>query len=139
MAVPDRNHRVRRAVALSFHLGRGSYALRGCIRYSCVYIVRMSPTLSGSSALQCVKLSDVLEIRNGIIFNFYLGLPHIALEPGRLYRKKIGMFFWTSPILDFCRLEIKNLAMISQDPYFLRATKNTQTRNWSVLLDKSNT
>ena len=88
--VPDRNRilvhrvfrahqRVQRATALSFRLGRGSYALRGCIRYSCIrysciYIARMSPTLSGSSALQHVKLGDALEIRNGIIFDFYSGL-----------------------------------------------------------------
>ena len=39
----------------------------------CVYIARISPTLSGSSV---VKLSDVLEIRNKIIFDFYPELPH---------------------------------------------------------------
>ena len=38
----------------------------------------MSPTLSGSLALQCVKLGDVLEIRNRIIFDFYSGLPHVS-------------------------------------------------------------
>ena len=43
------------------------------------YIARMSPTLSGSSALQRVKLGDVIEIRNGIIFDFYSGLPHMHL------------------------------------------------------------
>ena len=37
----------------------------------------MSPTLSRSSALQRVKLGDALEIRDGIIFNFYPGLPHV--------------------------------------------------------------
>ena len=63
VAVPDRNRilvhhvfrahqRVQRATALSFCLRRGSYALRERIRYSCVYIAHMSPTLSGSSALQ---------------------------------------------------------------------------------------
>ena len=88
MAVPDRNrilfhhvfrahHRVRRAMALSFRLGRSSYTLRRCIRYSCVYTARMSPTLSGSSALQRIKLSDALEIRNGIISDFYSRLPHM--------------------------------------------------------------
>ena len=51
--------------------------LRRRIRYSCVYTARMSPAFSGSSALQRVKLSDMLEIRNGIIFDFYSGLPHI--------------------------------------------------------------
>ena len=37
----------------------------------------MSLTLSGSSVLQCLKLGDALEIRNGIIFDFYSGLPHM--------------------------------------------------------------
>ena len=37
----------------------------------------MSSALSGSLALQHVKFSNVLEIRNGIIFDFYPGLPHI--------------------------------------------------------------
>ena len=54
--------------------------LLGSIRYSCVYIVRMSPTLSRSLALQCVTLGDALEIRNGITFDFYSGLPHIHLD-----------------------------------------------------------
>ena len=88
VAVPDRNrilfcrifqlhHRVQRAIALSFRLGRGSYVLHGRIRYSCGYIACMSPTFSRSSALQRVKLSDALKIRNRTIFNFYPGLPHI--------------------------------------------------------------
>ena len=42
-----------------------------------VYTVCMNPTLNRSSALQRVKLSDALEIRNGIIFDFYSGLPHM--------------------------------------------------------------
>ena len=51
--------------------------IRGRIRYSCIYIARMSPTLSGSSALKRVKLGDALEMHDRIIFNFYSGLPHI--------------------------------------------------------------
>ena len=43
----------------------------------CVHEVHMSPTLNGSSALLCVKLGDALEICEGIIFDFYLGLPHL--------------------------------------------------------------
>ena len=39
----------------------------------------MSPALSGSSALQRVELGDALEIRDGIIFDFYPGLPHMWL------------------------------------------------------------
>ena len=37
----------------------------------------MSPTLKGSSAIQCFEHSDAIEICDGIIFNFYTGLPHI--------------------------------------------------------------
>ena len=51
-----------------------------CIRYSCVYTAHMSPTLSGSSALLRVKLSDALKIHNRIIFDFYPELPHICVH-----------------------------------------------------------
>ena len=74
------HQQVQRTTALSFRLGWGSYTLCGRIRYSCIYIARMSPTLSGSSALQRVKLGDALKIRNGILFDFYLGLPHMYAE-----------------------------------------------------------
>ena len=73
-------------IALSARLGRGSYTLHGRIRYSCVYIACMSPTLSGSSALQHVKLGDALEIRNRIIFDFYSGLPRHVLLQFNTYR-----------------------------------------------------
>ena len=39
----------------------------------------MSSAPSRSLALQHVKLSEALEIRNEIIFEFYPGLPHIVL------------------------------------------------------------
>ena len=42
----------------------------------------MSPTLSGSIALQRIKLADVLEICNGIILEFNPGLPHVQFLPG---------------------------------------------------------
>ena len=35
----------------------------------------MSPTLNGSSALECFK--HAIEICNGIMFDFYPGLPHM--------------------------------------------------------------
>ena len=40
----------------------------------------MNPAASGSLALQHVKLGDALEIRNGITFEFYVGLPHNELS-----------------------------------------------------------
>ena len=36
----------------------------------------MSPILSGSSALQRFEFGNTVEIRNRIMFDFYLGLPH---------------------------------------------------------------
>ena len=35
--------------------------------------------------LQCTKLGDALEIRNGITFDFYSGLPHIYFYSGLPY------------------------------------------------------
>ena len=39
----------------------------------------MSPALNGSSALQCFEHGTTVEIHvcNRIMFNFYLGLPHV--------------------------------------------------------------
>ena len=37
----------------------------------------MSPALNGSSAIRCFEGSDVIEIRDGITFDFYTGLPHV--------------------------------------------------------------
>ena len=36
----------------------------------------MSPALNGSSAIRRFEHSDAIEIRDGIIFDFYPGLPH---------------------------------------------------------------
>jgi len=38
----------------------------------------MSPTLNGNLALQCFKHSNAVEMYNGIMFNFYRGLPHLS-------------------------------------------------------------
>ena len=32
--------------------------------------------LNGSTALQCLERNNAVEIRNGIMFDFYPGLPH---------------------------------------------------------------
>ena len=67
---------VQSAVSLNFQ-GRSSYALCRFLRYSCIYKVHTSPALDGSSAIWRFKHSDVIEIRNGIILDFYTGLSHI--------------------------------------------------------------
>ena len=41
--------------------------------------MRMSPARSGSTALQHFECGNVTAIRNGIMFNFYPGLPHILI------------------------------------------------------------
>ena len=63
-----------------------SYALH---RYSCIYETCMSPTLNGSSAIQHLKHSNVIELRDRIIFDFYTGLPQMCF------------FGWASP--PFCQ------------------------------------
>ena len=39
----------------------------------------MSPALDESSAIWCFEGSEAIEIRNGITFDFYTGLPHISV------------------------------------------------------------
>ena len=41
----------------------------------------MSPALNGSSTLERFERSNASEIRNGIMFDFYPGLPHIIIIP----------------------------------------------------------
>ena len=86
VAVPCRNQRLfRRAFrshccvqsAISLNFRWGSYALRRLIRYSYIYEARMSPALNGNSAIRHFKHSDAIEIRDGIIFDFYMGLSHM--------------------------------------------------------------
>ena len=43
----------------------------------------MSPALNESSAIRRFKHSNAIKIRDGIIFDFYMGLPHISLKNGR--------------------------------------------------------
>ena len=40
----------------------------------------MSPTLNGNTALQRFEHSNVVEIHNRMMFDFYLGLPHMYLD-----------------------------------------------------------
>ena len=38
----------------------------------------MSPALNGNTAVQHLERGNVLEIHNGIMFDFYPGLPHMS-------------------------------------------------------------
>ena len=48
-----------------------------------IYTARMSPAFNGSYALERFERSKAIEIRNGIMFDFYPGLPHIYNNLGR--------------------------------------------------------
>ena len=78
MAVLGRNRAL-------FHFAH--IALGKLINTCHVYTACMSPTLNGSSALQHFECSNVIEIRNGIMFDFYPGLPH-TLYSSKLSREK---------------------------------------------------
>ena len=49
-------------------------------KYLTVPYRRMSPALNKSSVLKCFEHDNEIEIRNGIMFNFYLGLPHMCIQ-----------------------------------------------------------
>ena len=44
----------------------------------------VSSALNGSSAIRRFEGSDAIEIRNGITFDFYTGLPHLDVN-GKVY------------------------------------------------------
>ena len=48
-----------------------------CIDNSCIYTARLSPALNGSSEIWHFECSNAIEIRGGIMFDFYTGLPHM--------------------------------------------------------------
>ena len=68
------HYRIRSALVLNlvqnFCKGWGSYALGKLMNTYHVHTACMSPALKGSSALECFEGSNVIEIRNGIMFDF---------------------------------------------------------------------
>ena len=111
VAVPGRNrtlfrcvlrlhYRVPRAVMQYFHCKWGSYVLCKLMNTWHIYPVHMGPTPNRSSALQRFECVNALEIRNGIMFNFYPGLPHIytirscLLVIGAYALLRTSMYYW---------------------------------------------
>ena len=43
----------------------------------------MSPALNERSVIRCFERGDRVEIHDGIIFDFYTGLPHVHLKVSR--------------------------------------------------------
>ena len=60
----------------SFKGGAHTHSVDSWTLDKSTYIVHMSPTLNESSALQHFKRDNGVKIWNGIMFDFYLGLPH---------------------------------------------------------------
>ena len=61
------------------------------IRYLCIYSARMSPALNGNSALQHFKRGNAVEIHNGIMFDFYLGLSHLQADLAAACRRDTNL------------------------------------------------
>ena len=75
----------------------------------------MSPTLNGSSTIRRFKRSDVIEIRDGITFDFYMGLPHMLLHSQDTNLINIG-WLQVSVSHDSCPSRVKiNITRMKQD------------------------
>ena len=97
------------------------------------YPACMSPTCNGSAALQCFECDIMIKIRNGILFDFYPGLPCV------LSRNNLLSHRGKSPVI--FRVEAAHLCYIVTTPHFrklsgdfCKATKLFQ--NSSVLLGR---
>ena len=55
------------------------YVARRCIDSCRRYALRVSPALNGRSEILHFECSNAIEICDGLMFNFYPGLPHIIV------------------------------------------------------------
>ena len=56
-----------------------------------VYTARLNPALNGSSTQERFERSNAIEIHNGIMFDFYPGLPHICSGKSADREKQINV------------------------------------------------
>ena len=85
------------------------------MRYSYIYEARMSPVLNGSSAIRRFEGNDAIEIRDGITFNLYTGLPHICIAycDSLTYQNTLGpKSVWISEIIS------KTILFVYKAEYF---------------------
>ena len=73
------HHCIQSAVSLSFPLRAGlkTCCVNAATIDAIIYASSLSPALNGSLDIQHFKRSNAIEIRDGITFDFYTGLPHI--------------------------------------------------------------
>ena len=82
----NRNIPLHVSTMLSHSKRRSAELPHRLIRYSCIFVARMSPALNGSSALQHFEHGNTVEIHKGMMFDFYPGLPG-------LWRQESGTFY----------------------------------------------
>ena len=90
----------------------------------------MSPTLNGSSAIRHFKHSDVIEIRDGIIFDFYTGLPHIHIQNHSYYYCHTPSTSCTIQVRALEKFRVVCVACGSRDAQTLAATENGALWAW---------
>ena len=111
-----------------------SYALRRCVRYSFIYEAHMSKALNESSALQHLECGNVIKICNGIMFDFYPGMPHLQTCFFQKYQTTI-IWEYSCNLLSlssmetvaFCNLSVTAVSLV------VRATVNdfVSSTTWS--------
>ena len=89
----------------------------------------MSPALNGSSALQRFERSNVIEIHNGIMFDFYPGLPHM---PSLLSMASLPVQQWSS----LCPVSILSLQLYLAG-WQVHVLYWPNTKHMSFLVNKS--
>ena len=88
VAVPGRNrtlfrcvfrshYRIWSAVTQLFRYGWSLYVLCKLMNTWHIYTVHMNPTPNSRYTLQHFECGNAMEICNGIMFDFHLGLPHV--------------------------------------------------------------
>ena len=87
----------------------------------CSFAACVSPALNGSSTLQCFECGNAVQIRNRIMFDFYLGLPHIT-----------NRHLWTSVgQLTFLmgKMPVSNHTLVDDDERVMKAFSFFACRN----------
>ena len=114
--------------------GAHTYVLGKLMNTYHIYTAHMSPTLNGSFALECFERGNAIKIRNGMMFNFYPGLPHMhnymqywildLVKESLLAEKR----FAGKPVLMNSKQVARNRRRWYMSPSFLLLCRYTTTR-----------
>ena len=84
------------------------------MRYLCIYCARMSPAFNSSPVLQHLERGNAVEIRNGITFDFYLGLPHLLSTVTLWSYCTLEIFQYTNKVVRLADGFIEEMCQCSQ-------------------------